>query len=115
MKNAVLYGPQSVLSESLSICQNFYERSRGLLWRKALSAERREALLIPKCNSVHTLFMRYPIDVIFLDGAGVITSIRRNLKPWRASLDFAARAVIEAPIDSNWTNALVVGQKLSWQ
>lgn len=113
MKKLSLYLGERQISDQLFVCQNFYERARGLLWRDPLRASEGEALLIRDCNSVHTLFMKYTIDLIFLDRQGTITSIRRQLKPWRAAADFSACQVIECPEESSWTRQLMVGQTLS--
>ena len=40
-------------------------------------------LLLVPCNSVHTCFVRFPVDVVFLDGHGCVLAVRRNLRPWR--------------------------------
>ncbi len=54
-----------------------------------------EALLITPCAAVHTAFMRYPIDVVFLDRAGVIRKSVAHLSPWRIALCRGAHQVLE--------------------
>lgn len=115
MKKASLHFADQQLTDRLAVCCNFYERARGLLWRQPLQAVAGEALLIPKCRSVHTLFMGYAIDVIFLDANGKITSITRGLKPWRAASDAKARQIVECPEGCVWTQNLSTGQVLSIQ
>jgi uncharacterized membrane protein (UPF0127 family) len=44
-----------------------------------------QGLLIPRCASVHTLFMRYPLDVIYLDKRGAVVKLVHALNPWRLS------------------------------
>ena len=61
----------------------FGERLRGLMWTARLPAN--QGLLLPRCASVHTCFMRYPIDLVYLDARGVVTKLVGGLKPWRAS------------------------------
>jgi uncharacterized membrane protein (UPF0127 family) len=61
----------------------FFSRLLGLLSAPPLQAN--EALLLVPCAAVHTAFMGYPIDVVFLDAAGCIQKITPNLKPWRAT------------------------------
>lgn len=114
MQKTSLYLEARLLTSELSVCRNFYERARGLLWRKPLDAATGEALLIPHCNSVHTAFMAYTIDVIFVDRQGKITSIKRALAPWRAAVDLRASLVVECPEGASWTQDLVVGQVLRW-
>lgn len=54
-----------------------------------------EALLITPCAAVHTAFMRYPIDVVFLDRAGVIRKTVAHLSPWRIAFCRGAHQVLE--------------------
>ena len=61
--------------------RRFLERLGGLLVHPQLLSG--EALVIEKCNSVHTIFMSYPIDVIFCSAENQVVAIRKNLKPFR--------------------------------
>ena len=76
-------------------CENFLERARGLIARPAPAPGR--GLLIPKCYAIHTLFMSYPIDAIFLDRNGEIVKTVKNIRPWRWFVwgGFRAKAVLE--------------------
>jgi uncharacterized protein len=56
-------------------------RSRGLLGRDHLAPDR--GLLIRPCSSIHTFFMRFPIDVVFLDRDAVVRRIVARMGPWR--------------------------------
>lgn len=58
----------------------FCKRLLGLMGRKNLSAG--YALMLKPCNAVHMLFMRFPIDAVFIDKEFRIKKIVRNLKPW---------------------------------
>lgn len=54
------------------------------------------ALLIKPCSSIHTFFMRFPIDVVFVDKASRVVKIAENVKPWRLLLGGkGAHAVVE--------------------
>jgi uncharacterized membrane protein (UPF0127 family) len=51
-----------------------------------------------RCNSIHTAFMKFPIDVLFVDKDLKVVSVYENLKPWRITrLHFRASSVIELP------------------
>lgn len=67
----------------LQLANNFLGRFRGLMLRSSLAPG--QGLLITRCPSVHSLFMRFAIDVIYLDEAGLVTRCTSHLKPWRAS------------------------------
>lgn len=54
-------------------------------------------LLIPRCRSVHTLGMRFALDLVFLDGRGQVVAIRRAVPPRRLVIEWAARTVLELP------------------
>lgn len=58
-----------------------FERGIGLLGRKSYPHNR--IMVIPKCGSVHTWFMRFPIDIVFLDKCGKVLRIEYNVAPWR--------------------------------
>ena len=63
------------------VARTFWQRLRGLMWRKGLPPG--EGLLILKCNAIHTCFMRFAIDATFLDRDGGVVKVVRNIRPWR--------------------------------
>ena len=69
------------------------DRKRGLLGRDALDAS--AALMLAPCPAVHTAFMRFAIDVVFVDREGRVRKIVRGLAPWRISASLGAYAAIE--------------------
>ena len=54
-------------------------------------------LLIPRCSSVHTLGMRFALDLYFLDGRGAVVAVRRAVPPRRFAFCRRASAVLELP------------------
>ncbi|MFH1278815.1 MAG: DUF192 domain-containing protein [Candidatus Eisenbacteria bacterium] len=73
------------------------ERLAGLMGRKILGAE--EGLVIRPCESIHTHWMRMPIDVVFIDVEGVAVRVFPNVKPWRMRFGGGrADTVIEGPV-----------------
>lgn len=74
-------GGEEPLAVDVDVAETFAERARGLIGRPAPAPGR--GLLIPRCNAIHTLFMRYPIDATFLDREGRVVKSVRNLRPWR--------------------------------
>lgn len=67
---------------SPALASNWWQRARGLLGTSSCPAQ---GMLFPKCKSIHTLGMRYSIDVVYLNPINQVLSIERALKPWRLS------------------------------
>ncbi len=65
----------------LKIADGFLSRLLGLQFRRPLPSD--AGLLLVPCNSVHTCFVRFPVDVVFLDNRGRVLAVRHNLRPWR--------------------------------
>ena len=63
------------------VAESAFERMRGLIGRNGLG--RGKGMLITKCNCIHTLFMRFPIDATFLDRKGNVLKVVRGIRPWR--------------------------------
>lgn len=86
----------SLLAERLERALHPWQRLRGLLGRRTFLPG--EALWIEPCRSVHTFFMRFAIDVLFLDGEGRVVEAIRELRPYRATRFFRrAVGVLELP------------------
>lgn len=92
---------------------NMWDRMRGLLGRRQLDAD--QGLWISPCPSVHTIGMRYPIDVVFMDRQGKVKKITHNLKPMKLSSCAGAFAVLE--LNEGMANQLQIttGMELQWE
>lgn len=77
------------------VAKAFRARLRGLAWRDRSAAG--PGLLIPRCSSVHTFGMRFPLDLYFLDREGRVLSVRRRVPPRRFAWQRGACAVLEVP------------------
>src|SRR6202035_5367928 len=85
---------QVYLSTDLSAAHTHWSRLRGLLGVAQGDFRNGCGLWIRPCHGVHTLAMRFPIDVVYLDRDQVVVYARPNLKPWRlAPVRLAARSV----------------------
>ncbi len=83
-----------VLATRVRQADTFGLRLRGLMFRSALAEG--EGLLIVPCQAVHTHFMRFPIDVLFLDEQDRVIHLIRSMRPWRQSPYVkGAKAVLE--------------------
>jgi len=83
-------------------------RLRGLLGRRAL--ESGAGLLLEPSNSIHTFFMLFPIDVVFLDSEFRVLRTRTHLGPWRVAGVTQARAVLELPAGEVDRRGIEVGE-----
>jgi uncharacterized membrane protein (UPF0127 family) len=80
----------------LRLALGYWSRLRGLLGSSTLPPG--EGLLLRPCSAIHTFFMRYPIDAVFVDRCGQVVGLRRGLRPWRASGSVGgAYATLELP------------------
>jgi len=70
-------------------------RRKGLLGRE--SFKRGSAIVIAPSNAIHTFFMQFSIDALFVRRDGVVVKVRRNIPPWRLAAALWAYAVIELP------------------
>ncbi|OFW40810.1 MAG: hypothetical protein A3J29_00580 [Acidobacteria bacterium RIFCSPLOWO2_12_FULL_67_14b] len=86
------------------------ERRHGLLGHDSLDLS--AALVLSPCWSIHTMFMRFPIDVVFVDRDGRAVRIVRGLAPWRFAIAPRAHAVIELPAGILRARDVRVGDEL---
>jgi hypothetical protein len=92
-----------VVADPCQVAEGYWSRMMGLMGKPGLAQG--SGLLIEPCNSIHTFFMRFPIDVVYLDRDQArnykVVTIRRDMKPWRADFPVSgARAVLELPSGS---------------
>lgn len=102
----------SNLPVSISKTSTMFERMRGLLFRKKLACN--EGLWIEPCNSIHTFFMNYPIDAVFMDRTGTVINICENLPAWRISGNIKAVAVIELLAGTAKLFQIEAGKRYQW-
>ncbi len=98
------------LAGPLESARTLWERTRGLLGREGLGPG--AGMIIWECNSVHTFFMKFPIDVVFVDGAMRVVKIAACLNPWRIAWAFRASAAIELGAGASAAAGIVVGDGL---
>lgn len=100
----------SVACARCRAADSFLIRLRGLMFRSSLGSG--EGLLFPRTRSVHTHFMRFPIDLAFLDADDVVVDVRPALRPWRTASCSRARSVLELGAGELERNGVVVGTRL---
>jgi uncharacterized membrane protein (UPF0127 family) len=99
-----------VVCERCAIADRPHARLRGLLGRRELSPE--EGLLIRPAPSIHTWFMRFAIDVVFLDADLRVLDVVPALSPWRMAARRGARAVLELASGEAARRAVRPGDRL---
>lgn len=98
------------VASSVEVAGTRNTRRRGLLGRDRL--DETSAMLLAPCTGVHTVGMRFAIDVIFVDRQGYAVKVVRDLKPWRIALASRAHAVIEMPAGSLRWGQVLIGDRL---
>jgi uncharacterized membrane protein (UPF0127 family) len=85
----------TVVCEHCLLAETMFARLRGLLGRSGLSSG--EGMLLRPAASIHTAFMRFPIDAVFLDRENRVVKVAAELAPWRAAACRGSRTVLELP------------------
>ena len=99
-----------VVVDQCVVADSPVSRLRGLLGRSELRPG--EGLLLRPASAIHTCFMRFPIDAVFLDGGLRVLGISDELRPWRAASRRGAHAVLELPAGESARRGLAVGDSL---
>jgi uncharacterized membrane protein (UPF0127 family) len=82
------------ICKEVKVADSIISRMLGLMFTKDLGVN--EGLIISPCNSIHTFFMNYNLDIIFLDKKYSVVKVIYNMKPWRISwMYFKAYHVLE--------------------
>ena len=87
-----------VLGVDAEVAESFASRFAGLMARRGLPPG--AGMLFRRCRAVHTLFMRFPIDVVFLGRDGRVVKAVRGVKPWRPCVWGGWRAASVLELDS---------------
>lgn len=83
-----------VVADKVETAETFFARLLGLIPKRKISAG--EGMFFPDCSMIHTCFMKFPIDVVFLDESGRVLRVERSIAPWRFSKgDGGAFSVLE--------------------
>jgi uncharacterized protein len=102
---------QVIISENTRFARSYFQRMLGLMGRKSLAQG--EALIIDPCSSVHTHWMRFAIDVIYVNKNNIIVGIDANLKPWRIGKFYKhVQYVVELPAGTADNTGTLVGDRL---
>jgi uncharacterized membrane protein (UPF0127 family) len=97
--------------ERCSVATRPWTRMRGLLGRSGLEAG--EGMLFPRTGSVHTMFMRFPIDVVFLDAEMCVLSVRDAVPAWRTVKERGAKMTLEIAAGESARAGIAPGDRLA--
>lgn len=103
---------KTVVADSVEVADSGPKRSKGLLGRKGLDPG--TGLWIVPCEAVHTFWMQFPIDLIYLDRELRIKKLRSNVRPWRFSGCLTAHSVLELGVGSIQASQSMPGDKLEF-
>lgn len=102
----------TVVATAASVASTFLSRGRGLMMRSEFPDG--SALVIDPCSSIHMFFMRFPIDVVYMNETHEVVRVQHGIRPWRVGPLFTrgARYVIELPEGTVKRSRTVVGDRL---
>jgi len=102
-----------ILASKVYFASTYWQRMKGLLGRDAL--DNTEGLYIPQCRSIHTFFMKFSIDIVFVDKTGKVKKVVNSLKPYRFAFGSpGSSAVLELP-SNTILNACRPGDQLVFE
>ena len=102
---------KTFLAKKTLVARSFFSRLAGLTVRNNLG--RQEALMIPGCRAIHMLFMKFAIDVVFVDKTGCVAGQIKSLRPFSFSpVFFKADYVIELPTGTIEASRTEIGDRI---
>ena len=109
---------QALIADKCHVAESFFDRLRGLIGRSGL--EPGEGMFFPRCNDIHMWFMRFSIDVVFVnpdsrnENVFRVSSVHRGVRPWRPHplIDWKASDTLELPAGTIERFAIATGDEL---
>ncbi|MCF7907415.1 MAG: DUF192 domain-containing protein [Candidatus Omnitrophica bacterium] len=100
----------TVISGKARIAKSFGLRLKGLMFKKEI--DEKEALIFHNAPAIHTCFMRFAIDIVFLDKSNKVIRICEAVKPWKMVTCSKAAITIELPANRAKRRSLALGDQL---
>jgi uncharacterized membrane protein (UPF0127 family) len=114
MMNAYNQTRQSVIASRVDKADNAFSRMRGLLGKKSI--DRDYGLWITPGNSIHTFFMNFSIDVVFLSKSNQVVKLLQDIQPYRLSkIVWAARSILELSSGAIQKSGTQVGDQVEFR
>jgi hypothetical protein len=102
-----------VLGDAIDVADTSEKRNTGLLKHTALKPG--EGLWIVPCEGVHTFFMKFAIDLVYIDRKHVVRKVVSSVRPWRLSMCLPAHSIVELPAGSVEPTATRKGDQLAFE
>lgn len=97
--------------EDLQVARSMWARFWGLMGRRELPEG--QGLLIDPCSSIHMFFMRFALDVVFLDKEGTVVKVVEGIRPWRMALGAGGKKALELNAGAAKQAKIEVGDRLA--
>ena len=110
----IILAGDRIFAELVELSAGFFERLRGLLGRAEMLPG--SAMVIERCVSVHTVGMKFPLDLVFLDKEWRVVSVKRNVRPGCPMISggIRARRVVESRAGALDFNGIEIGVQLEF-
>lgn len=103
----------TILAENLIVANNFKSRFIGLMGRNQFPSG--EGLLLTKCNSIHMCFMKFALDIVFIDDSKKVVHLIKGIPPWKVSgIVKSAKNTIELPVGTIKSSKTEIGDFLDY-
>ena len=109
-RTVTVLSERGVVCDRCELADNAWTRLRGLIGRARLRPG--DGLMLRRASAIHTSFMRFPIDAVFLDDELRVLRVREGLRPWRAAAAPGATTVLELAAGQAARNGLTPGARL---
>ena len=104
----------TLLGARVTLASTWLGRLRGYIGRP--EPKPGEGILFLRCNAIHTCWMSFELDVLFLDDKGKVLEVIRSLRPWKRTKRIPnARYVLEVPVGTLDSSGTQVGDELTWR
>ena len=101
----------TVLADSADVADSSAKRRTGLLKHGGLAPG--QGLWIVPCESVHSFFMKFAIDLVYLDRKHKVRKVRHSMAPWRMSICLSAHSILELPAGTLEATGTQAGDQLA--
>ncbi len=104
----------TTLARHADLADSFWSRGKGLIGRRR--APENYGLVIHPCNAIHTCFLSFPIDVLYLDRQSRVLRIVPSLQPWRIGpLVWRGKTVVELPAGTAAQTGTMIGDIIAYR